>query len=126
LSFYGISEKNDIGLGKTIGHTKMSKPMIAAVIEAFKSYKANQPSEYDVDKYIDKFTDEYMENHINTEEKMKAIFLEYGMKKLIDHMLTVDDEEICDDLVEPMSVNGVWKCWLSQLIMNICYDNENN
>ena len=47
-----------------IGHTKMLKPMI----EAFKSYKANQSSEYDVDK----FTNEYMDNHINTEEKMNS------------------------------------------------------
>jgi len=104
----------------------MSTPMITTMIETFKYYKDCHPSDYDVNKYMDEFVEKYIDNHINTEEKMKAIFLEYGMKKLIDHMLTMDDEDVCNDLVEPMTVTSVWRCWLSQLIMNVCYENMNN
>ena len=97
-----------------------NKPMISAFLEVYQNYKPNTSDASDV--FNQEFIENYIKHHINTEDKMKQIIIEYGFKKLIDEMVELHGEEVCEDILEPMKVESMWNSWLYNMLSNLAYD----
>jgi hypothetical protein len=101
-----------------------NKPMITAFLEAYKAQKPITNNADEAHEYLfnGDFIENYIKEHINTEDKMKQIIVEYGFKKLIDDMVEIGDEEVCEDLFQPMKVESIWISWLSTMLSNLAYE----
>lgn len=110
----------------------VSKPMITAFLESYKTYSEGKTIDYENDScaffYVtEEFIEPYVEEHINTTEKMQAIIVEYGFKKLIDEMIELHGEEVCEDLFQSMDQNNfdnMWKVWIHNMLQNVCASNK--
>jgi hypothetical protein len=110
----------------------MSKPMIHSFMTAFHQYKkdANLPAgdaidDKDVifDRIREEFVDVYLENELNTREKIMQIIDEYGWRKMINERFNDVLESDCEQqlsgfLQDPVKNNSMVTC----MLFDMCYD----
>ena len=93
------------------------KPMIAAFLDAYNKFIAENSNDSDIE---DNFINPYIENYIDSTEKKQNIIKEYGVKKLIDKMIADVGEECCEDILEPINdPKSMWTTWILLMLSDV-------